>query len=115
MRPENASRRKLARTRSADQLRSGTRPKVAATRVVEGPLVRDVGRERAGAPGRLQGARDEAGDLAEELPAARAIPLEVEGHVHRGADGVRLDRRDGRLQRDEVLAAASDERAQLAT
>src|SRR5260221_12320593 len=38
MRPEKASRRKFARTRSADQLRSGTRTKVAATRLVVAPV-----------------------------------------------------------------------------
>src|SRR5258708_40270454 len=38
MRPEKASSRKFARTRSADQLRSGTRTKVAATRLVVAPV-----------------------------------------------------------------------------
>src|SRR2546430_16861554 len=95
--------------------RLGLDPRLARHREVhDAPFVREHRLERHGLSGRLHAPRDAARDLTELLLTVTAIPLDVDGHVHRTADRLRRDRRHDLLQRDEVLAAASDERTELA-
>src|SRR2546428_33644 len=83
--------------------------------VDDSPLVREHRLERHGLPARLDARCDAASDLAQLLLAAPAIPLDVERDVDGAPDSPRRDRRRDLLQRDEVLAAATDERAEIWT
>src|SRR5258708_21891506 len=83
--------------------------------VHDAPLVGEHRLERHGLAGGLDSACDALRDLAQLILAPVAVALDIDRHVHGVAGGLRGDRGHDLLQRDEVLAAAADECAELGT
>src|SRR5207248_6913607 len=87
--------------------------RVLHRKVHDATLIREHRLERDGLAGRANARGDASCYLAELFLAAPAVTLDVDGDVHRTPDPTRGHRGGDLLQRDEVLAAAPDERAEV--
>src|SRR5438094_1404685 len=81
--------------------------------VHDAPLIGEHRLERDGLPARAHPRSNALRDLAELVLPATSIAFDVDRDVNGAADALRRDRAHDLLQRDEVLAAAPDERAEI--